>query len=313
MLASLSVATLASPLLQAEIFTYQSIIDPIATTTRAYGISNSGVISGQAWGGSAGQETFSLSGGIFTHYMPLNGAGTYVGKIKNDNVIAGQVAVPQSGGYNYEGFTINTANGAVAAINVPGASSTIAWAMNDSGVLVGGYSTATSNLSFVDNGGTFTTFGLGSGSSLFDINNAGVSVGYYNDGTGTHGMVRSASGTIQTLDVPNSGLTEIFGINNLGHMVGETAGGFCAGTGQGFCSFYYNGSTFSVLAVPGTVDTFAYGINDSDQIVGEYLTSGNQNNGFLATSVSVSSTPEPGTMGLLVACAGAMWIARKKR
>jgi uncharacterized membrane protein len=52
--------------------------------------------------------------------------------------------------------------------------------------------------------------------------------------------------------------------------------------------------SFTILDVPGSRDTQAYGINDRGQIVGAFIDAEGRRHGFIATEV-----PEPGTLILL--------------
>ncbi len=70
--------------------------------------------------------------------------------------------------------------------------------------------------------------------------------------------------TFTTIDVPNSGTTAAFGINNTGQIVGIFAD---ATGGHGFLK---NGGTFTTIDVPNAVPTSANGINNVGQIVGTF-------------------------------------------
>ena len=67
------------------------------------------------------------------------------------------------------------------------------------------------------------------------------------------------------IDVPGSGNTYAYGINNSGQIVGyfQDAGGY-----HGFVD---TGGRFTTIDVPGAYFTLAYGINDSGQIVGSFV------------------------------------------
>ena len=66
----------------------------------------------------------------------------------------------------------------------------------------------------------------------------------------------------ERIDVPGAAGTEIFGINNHGHVVGKYVRDHI-----GF-GFLFDGETFTTLTFPGAGNTAAKGINDSGQIVG---------------------------------------------
>lgn len=84
----------------------------------------------------------------------------------------------------------------MTTIDVPGAlaGSTIVYANNNAGVLVGQFSDAAGVHGFVDVGGTFTTLNApGAGSTTaYQISDSGEIVGSYQDAAGaTHGFTAS--------------------------------------------------------------------------------------------------------------------------
>ena len=67
------------------------------------------------------------------------------------------------------------------------------------------------------------------------------------------------------------------------------------GPGHGF--LLDTGGSFTQIDVPGTSETFAFGINDAGQIVG-FFDDSTGRHGFLATPTAVL-LPEPSTLTLL--------------
>src|SRR5262249_4245487 len=115
--------------------------------------------------------------------------------------------------------------GSFTTIDVPGASFTQAYGINDAGQIVGVFSSATGGGGFLDTAGSFTTInvpGAGGGTSANGINNLGQIVGSFvaPDGT-THGFLYS-DGSFTTIDVPGGRSTEVNGINDAGQIVGNT-------------------------------------------------------------------------------------------
>jgi probable HAF family extracellular repeat protein len=142
--------------------------------------------------------------------------------------------------------------------------------------------------------------------SAVGINDLGQIVGSFQDAIGTHGFLYSR-GTYTTLDAPTAppGTTSAAAINNLGQIVGQAhipgaGGGFLYSGGtftplaapatgindlgqivgsRDSLGFLYSGGTYTTLDDPfaihdkfqvTTTGTFAYGINNSGQIVGYY-------------------------------------------
>ena len=94
-------------------------------------------------------------------------------------------------------------------------------------------------------------------------------------------------GIYTTLNVPGAILTDAYGINDAGQVVGLYIDN--AGIAHGFVD---TGGIYTTLDVPGASLTEAYGINDAGQVVGLYQDASGPH-GFLATSV-----PEPSTLAL---------------
>lgn len=152
---------------------------------------------------------------------------------------------------------------------------------------------------------------------LFSINNEGVAVGRYASAGRTHGFMRSAAGDITTIDVPGAGFTVAGSLNNRGDIVGwytlpassairhgfllregqftsfdppgsiftntlgindrgDIVGRFCtrtpcreAGNGD-FHGFVLRDGEFTILDVPGSIETNVWKINDRGEILGGY-------------------------------------------
>jgi len=97
--------------------------------------------------------------------------------------------------------------------------------------------------------------------------------------------------TFTTLDVPGSSLTEAYGINNVGQIVGN----FVDATG--YHGFLYTGGSFITINVPGSSDTFALGINTAGQTVGAFADATGRRHGFLYTAGQFTTIDVPGSAG----------------
>jgi uncharacterized membrane protein len=108
-------------------------------------------------------------------------------------------------------------------IDVPGASFTVALAINPRGDIVGGYGDSNGNFhGFLLSKGKFTTIDVPAATDTIPlaINPQGKIVGEYFDSSGNaHGFLLS-NGTFTTIDVPGAVLTEANGINPRGDIVG---------------------------------------------------------------------------------------------
>jgi hypothetical protein len=151
---------------------------------------------------------------------------------------------------------------------------------------------------FIDNGGTFTQIDVPGAqpqtTEVSGINNSGQITGTFIDsGPGTpHGFV--TSGTAYTnptnytqLDAPSAtvgnsiGITNAFGLNNSGTVVGGT------GSVNGLNGFSYNTSSQTFTAVnvsPALAEsnsTQAQGVNDAGHIAGYFIGNDGQLHGFI--------------------------------
>jgi probable HAF family extracellular repeat protein len=99
--------------------------------------------------------------------------------------------------------------------------------------------------------------------------------------------IKTAKLTFTTIDVPGAAVTGVYGINNLGAMVGYYGSADNDPHKHGF--LFENGS-FTYLDYPGSYATFAYGINDSGLIVGgTEFSGGTQVRGFSFDGLSYKS------------------------
>lgn len=95
---------------------------------------------------------------------------------------------------------------------------------------------------------------------------------------------RAAPLTIEPIDVPESVGTVAFGINDQGQIVGAYADKDhpdCVTTLIGCHGFLLSDGHFTTIDVPDARTTFAQGINDQGQVVGQYLDRQGANRGFL--------------------------------
>ena len=119
--------------------------------------------------------------------------------------------------------------GAMSFLQVPGASTTEAHGINNSGVIVG----TADNYGFIDFGGQISLMGI-PGATVVDaraINNDDTVVGSYNDGTHWHGWI-DQGGSLTFINAPGATDTWVTGINDAGTIVGYDS--VDGGAPQGF-------------------------------------------------------------------------------
>jgi len=127
-----------------------------------------------------------------------------------------------------------------------------------------------------------------------DINNGGVIVGSYRNGTGSHGFILDGAlgGVVTTIDVPGgvAGRTTLTGLNDSGQVVGTYMDANFNTLG-----FVLTGSNFTLLnAGLAQPNTLAQGINDAGRVVGFIGDGGSASRGFTFEAGSYAIFDAPG-------------------
>ena len=176
-------------------------------------------------------------------------------------------------------------------VDVPGATSTRVWAINDVGATAGDFTgSGGDHHAFIRSpGGTVATVDIPGAfrATLRGINNAGVAVGFYSVDTPQgpnavtyHGFERTPDGVITVVDLPGAGDSALQGINNIGDIVGQydladqSVGG----------SFVLKQGRFTTLQdPPGAVpfNVFAGAINDLGVVSGSFIGLNGNHHAFL--------------------------------
>jgi len=216
-----------------------------------------------------------LKGGVFT-YLNYPGASDTVARAINDSgVIVGYAELGNSViGFQYDGTTFTT-------IRVGAYPTTYGEGINGLGDIVGGYGFG-ANQGFEISGTkhkTITPPGSYATVLATGINDLGQVVGWTDDGAGISGFLYSR-GKFRTVGVPGSNMTNAWGINLSGVVVGEYVTSECLP-----CGFVLRNGKYLTLAYPGAVWTVANGINDQGQIVGSYSLDGSAVHGFVTSPV----------------------------
>jgi predicted membrane protein len=124
-----------------------------------------------------------------------------------------------------------------------------------------------------DASGAFTTVVVAGSveTTLFALNNAGQSAGYYYDASlHQHGFVRDSTGSITTFDVPGSIGTgiEVRSLNGSGVVAGD----FLNSTSNTLGFVRDTAGAITTFAVPGSFDTGVSGLNNLGELAGNYAT-----------------------------------------
>ena len=208
--------------------------------------------------------------------------------INSSGVIAGYFGSGAAGHPN-KGYLLDPAYQQANYVNenFPGSQQTQVTGLNNKGDTAGFWvNSAGTNRGFVEWNGSFTSYTnpltphiTGAVNQLLGISNSGIAVGFYNDKNGNAHpySLNQATGQFTALHVPGHSVVAT-GINNLGNTVGFAT----TGTGA-TSSWLLVGSQLTAFQYPGGSDTQAFGINDSNQIVGSYLDGAGVQHGFLLT------------------------------
>jgi len=116
------------------------------------------------------------------------------------------------------------------------------------------------------------------------INIHGTVAGFYTTKSGvTDGFVKRTNGMFVTLAYPGATMTQAFGINDSGLVVGAYTTG-SGSSAQSFGFTWMNGHFHEVNDPHGVGSTIINGVNDRGELVGFYMDANNNNNtdGFLA-------------------------------
>jgi uncharacterized membrane protein len=172
--------------------------------------------------------------------------------------------------------------GRFTTVDVPGATATRLFAINEEGVAVGRYESAGRTHGFVRSAtGELTTIDVpGAGFTVAGaLNNGGDIVGWYTlpDAPAIrHGFLLRDGGEFASFDPPGSTFTNPLGINDRGDIVGRFCSlAMCREPGNGdFQGFLLHDGEFTILEVPGSIETNAWKINDRGEIVGGFGVAG---------------------------------------
>jgi probable HAF family extracellular repeat protein len=174
----------------------------------------------------------------------------------------------------------------------PGAVSTVASGVNDSGQIVGYFVDSSLNTNgFGYSGGSYTTIDVpgAAATTASGISNSGEIIGSYTDSSGgVHGFTQSGfGGTATSFDDPSGvGNTNGSGVNSSGTTVGYYYDGT---TTHGFTA---NGGIYTTLDAPGATTTNALGVNGLGTVVGSFF-NGTTNLGFVESGGHYTVVNDP--------------------
>lgn len=189
---------------------------------------------------------------------------------------------------NFHGFTF--VNGQIHRFDYPKSAFNGAYGINDSGVIVGTFSTSIQQ-SYESSNGTFQVIPIFQ-SFASDINNSGTIVGsYYDVCCMLHGYIYSG-GQFTYVDYPGAASTFLDGINSAG-----IASGFSEDASNVRHGFTWTNGTFTSIDVPGAISTSALRINAANVVVGYYKDTSSVYHGFALENGIYTTIDFPGAAG----------------
>jgi uncharacterized membrane protein len=268
--------SLASASLALAQGTYTQIDYPGAYSTRVLGIDSAGDMVGfyETSANGLTQGFLMTSDGAFVT-VDTSEMNTALTGINDKGLVVGYGL---SFSAHPKGFLYSIATQQLKGINYPGAGGTVPLSINNSGVVVGYYTTAPrlqfgfqlsgSAYTSIEAPGDLLTEAVGVSGSGKIIGLAGAAVPFlYHDG-----VLKK----IRSPELPVSSIAE--GISPAGTAI---AGYYPSGTGE--AAFVLQNGTLTTLQFPGSSNTYGQAINDSGQVAGWFLSAGDVFHGFVWT------------------------------
>lgn len=170
--------------------------------------------------------------------------------------------------------------------NYPGSKQTQVTAINNKNDTAGFWVDATGvNRGFIRWNSVFTSYtapGIGSGTvtQILGLNDSGSAVGFYTTGTNVNFgfLLNQGSGGFTAVTPPGATNVTASAINNNGDITGF----YTQGTKT--IGFLKKGNSYSAFHFPKVMTTMPFGINDNDDIVGQYMDRKGATHGFLLVS-----------------------------
>jgi uncharacterized membrane protein len=278
--------------------TFTTIDFPGAVVSLATDINDSGQIVGEySFSGVGDRQGFLLSKGIFTSITFPGATFTRALAINRYGDIVGdhQEAGNNSGNGNQYGYLLR--GGVFTPIVFPNSDHTTPTGINANGDIVGWYLDKVGTHGFLLQDGAYTSIdfpGAAAFTEIWKISDYGEIDGRYRSSTdGKYHVFVLNNGTFTSVpDVPGSvetapgSFSEDGGLNNSGAIAGQYCSAkSCAlltsvGTLHGFL---LSGGVYTTFDYPGAVETFVFGLDNFDDVVGTCEDSSGKIHGYLRT------------------------------
>jgi uncharacterized membrane protein len=278
--------------------TFTTIDFPGSVADEAVGVNDSGQIVGEyTFSGLGDRQGFLLSNGVFTSISYPGSTFTRAEGINRQGDIVGdyQKAGNNNGFGNEYGYLLR--GGVFTPIVFPNSDTTVPTGINSSGDIVGYYIDKIGTHGFLFLNGAYTSIDFPRAAAFtqaWRINDYGEIAGRYRSSKDSnyHIFVLNGANFMSVPDVPGALQTapgkfsEVGGLNN----GGDIAGHYCSSkscaifTSVGdLHAFLLTGGVYTTIDFPGAVETFAYGVNSYDDVVGSYEDSSGRFHGYLRT------------------------------
>ena len=236
--------------------------------------------------------SINVPGQIATLALGINRFGEIVGTESSSTQV-------QTGGYQTDSFAW-TSDGFTIFDKIRSTYSQ-ANGVNANGYIVGDYrdSNVGGNIfhGYIIKNGIFSTFDVpgSGGTSIQTINDLGTIGGGYDNSYGNGFGFTDNNGVLRKFSYGDGTATVVTGINNHGDIAGFFHDN---GLVSGFAII--NG-VFEAINVPGSYYTTVWGINDNNQVVGDYFTGASVRHGFVYTDYKYYNIEFPGYENTTVA------------
>jgi len=194
--------------------------------TAAYGVNSSRTVVGYFQPSRGVFDGFLYTGGVYSSIVEPGCKDTEVDGINDHGDLAGYCYM----GRTSEGWVYTSSNNSTTFFAVPGASNTVATALNSS-----------------DQVG-----------------------GFYQGGPHVVGFVRASNGTITTYDYPGSVPSWLWGISDVSNRGDQWISGYFENPDGSFHGYLNLNGTYSQIDVPGAKSTTVTGVNVRGWFVGVY-------------------------------------------
>lgn len=251
-------------------FSYVTGINSAGHMVGTYGLKNNGFYG----------HGFFFKDGAFSYFDFPNASVTYTGHLNDFDVVVGSFGLYSvvAHGFIYDGHSFSTVD------FPPGRFETAALGINNAGEVVGAYgSFAGLVFAFEMKDGRYKKIRVPSPREEFgealSINNSGQIAAIDADGIDSYGFLYR-NGTFKPVVFPGAEKsTLVADINDHGFAVGS----FWLGYYKGFA---YKDGQFVWFTVPDAMQTYVAGINNSGQIVGEYVLYDYSEHGFVSSPIT---------------------------